>query len=217
MADAARRPKRARRWQARIAVVLFSLFPLGVLAGLLSPGVITLQAAQTWEAVTPAETPPPLDLESVDFKRSPLLVPRDFSAGFIPELLDLEQLFRDADLQVETTGERLARLLAFPRSHGDAIVLDDLDGVPLDLLFDDALVGDTIASIPSGVGDAFGLGPLGSLMPLGNGVRFDDFPGGNDDGPSGTVVPEPDAGLMLALGLVALGLRRRRYLQPIGR
>jgi len=52
MADAARPPKRARRWHARIAVVLFSLFPLGVLAGLLSPGVISLQTAQTAEAVT---------------------------------------------------------------------------------------------------------------------------------------------------------------------
>ena len=83
--------------------------------------------------------------------RSPLLVPRDFSAGFIPELLDLDQLFRDTEFRVDPSGERLARLLAFPRSHGDAIVLDDVDGYPLDLLFDDALVGDTIASIPDGL------------------------------------------------------------------
>jgi hypothetical protein len=210
MADAARRSKRARRWHARIAVVLFSLFPLGVLAGLLSPGVISFQTAQTAEDVVSGETPE-LDFEGVNLGRSPLLVPRDFSAGFIPELLDLDQLFRDTDFQVDPSGERLARLLAFPRSHGDAIVLDDLDGYPLDLLFDDALVGDTIASIPDGLGDAFGLGAIGSPMPLGNRVRFDDFPGGNDDDPpGGAVIPEPAAGLLLGLGLFALGLRSRR-------
>jgi hypothetical protein len=208
MADAARRPRPARRWHARIALLIFLLFPLGVLAGLLSPGVITLQAAKDWEEVIPGETPP-LDFQGVNLGRSPLLVPRDFSAGFIPELLDLDQLFRDTDFQVDSTGERLARLLAFPRSHGDAIVLDDIDGQPLDLLFDDALVGDTIASIPDGVGDAFGLGPIGGSVPLGNRVRFDDFPGGGGGETSGMVVPEPSAGVLFGLGLVLVGLRRR--------
>lgn len=208
MADAANRPNRARRWQGRIAVVLFSLFPLGVLAGLLSPGVIGLQTIAETVAAVAAEETPPLRFDGMDLGRKPLLVPRDFSAGFIPELLDLGQLFRDTAFRVDPSGERLARLLAFPRSHGDAIVLDEVDGYPLDLLFDDALVGDTIASIPDGLGDAFGLGPIGSSTPLGNRVRFDDFPGGSSG--SGPVIPEPATGCLIALGLAALGLRRRR-------
>ena len=212
MAEAAKRPKRARRWQGRIAVVVFSLFPLAVLAGLLSPGVIALQ---TRDGVGGGRSPrgetPPLDFQGVNLERSPLLVPRDFSAGFIPELLDLDQLFLDTAFTVDPSGERLARLLAFPRSHGDAIVLDDVDGTPLDMLFDDALVGDTIASVPDGLPDAFGLGPIGGSVPLGNRVRFDDFPNGGPGGSSGggAPVPEPATGMLIALGLGALGIRRR--------
>jgi hypothetical protein len=209
MAEAAKRPDRARRWRGRIAVVLFTLFPLSVLAGLLSPGVIAVQIAATVAELAAGETPP-LDFNGVDFQRSPLLVPRDFSAGFIPELLDLDQLFRDTEFRVDPSGERLARLLAFPRSHGDAIVLDDVDGYPLDLLFDDALVADSIASVPDGLTDAFGLGPIGGSIPLGNRVRFDDFPQGSTSATSGGTVPEPATGFLFALGLGALGIRRRR-------
>jgi len=212
MADAAKRPGRARRWQGRVAVILFTLFPLGVLAGLLSPGMIGLQTAQPAEEVAAATgATPPLAFENSALERSPLLVPRDFSAGFIPELLDLDQLFRDTEFRVDPSGDRLARLLAFPRSHGDAIVLDDVDGYPLDLLFDDALVGDTIASIPDGLTDAFGLGAIGNSSPLGNRVRYDLFPqGGTSTPPGGGTVPEPSTGFLLALGLAAIGFHRRR-------
>jgi hypothetical protein len=214
MADAAKRPNRARKWQGRIAVVLFSLFPLAVLAGLLSPGVIALQTvtgSATAESAGPAAAAGALDFRGVNLNRSPLLVPRDFSAGFIPELLDLDQLFLDTAFRVDPSGERLARLLAFPRSYGDAIVIDDADATPLDMLFDDALVGDTIAAVPDGLPDAFGLGPIGGSVPLGNRVRFDDFPSGApDDDVGGPVIPEPATGALLALGLGLLAIQRRR-------
>jgi hypothetical protein len=209
MAEAAKRPNRARRWQGRAAVIVFSLFPLAVLAGLLSPGVIGLQTSAELAAAGAVGESPSLDFTGVNLGRSPLLVPRDFSAGFIPELLDLGQLFLDTAFRVDPSGERLARLLAFPRSHGDAIVLDDVEGTPLALLFDDALVGDTIASVPDGLPDAFGLGPIGNSVPLGNRVRFDDFPSGGPGGGSGGAIPEPATGVLIALGLVLLAIRRQ--------
>jgi hypothetical protein len=205
MAVETQRSGRARRWQGRFAVVAFSLFPLAVVAGLLSPGIVAVQSAQTVEEMAEAETPA-LDFQDVSFGRSPLLVPRDFSAGFIPELLDLDQLFRDTEYRVDPSGDRLARLLAFPRSHGDAIVLDDVDGYPIDLLFDDALLADEIASVPDGLEDAFGLGPIGSSTPLGNRVRFDDFP----EGGSNPVIPEPTTAALVGLALAVLSARRRR-------
>jgi hypothetical protein len=209
MADAAKRPNRARRWQGRIAVVVFALFPLAVLAGLLSPGVVGLQTSTEAPAAPAVGDVPPLGFGGVNLGRSPLLVPRDFSAGFIPELLDLDQLFLDTAFRVDPSGERLARLLAFPRSHGDAIVLDDSEGTPLAMLFDDALVGDTIASVPDGLPDAFGLGPIGSSVPLGNRVRFDDFPNGSPTVASGGAIPEPATGMLIAVGLGTLAIRRR--------
>jgi hypothetical protein len=207
MADADRQSTRRRRWQLRLAVLAFSLFPMAVLAGLLAPGVVGLQIAQT-AAEAPLDDAGPLDFSGASHGRSPLLVPRDFSAGFIPELLDLDQLFLDTEFRVDPSGDRLARLLAFPRSHGDAIVLDDVDGYPLDLLFDDVLLADELAFEPDGLMDAFGLGPIASSVPLGNRVRFDDFPGGSSE-PAAPVIPEPATGALLAFGLAALARRRR--------
>jgi hypothetical protein len=106
MADAAKRPNRARKWQGRIAVVVFSLFPLAVLAGLLSPGVIALQTqtgSAAAESAAPAAPAGPLDFRGVNLNRSPLLVPREqFDAlqavdpmAWRREVIEHEELFID--------------------------------------------------------------------------------------------------------------------------
>ncbi len=201
------RPAQGRRRKRRLAIVVFSLFPLLVAAGLLSPGFVRVIAAQ--EA---SSTPPGVveynGVPSLELRRQPLLVPRDFSPGFIPELLDLDQLFRRVGEDVETSSERLARLLSFPRDHGDAIVIDDV-GVPEpEIVFRDALVGDTVADVPLATPQQFL--PLAGTLPLGDGVRFDDFPGTAINLASTPPIPEPGSGLLVGLGLLILvGLRRR--------
>jgi hypothetical protein len=41
-------------------------------------------------------------------------------------------------------------------------------------------------------------------------VRFDDFPGGSTTNSGSGAIPEPATGFLFALGLGALGIRRRR-------
>jgi hypothetical protein len=53
---------------------------------------------------------------------------------------------------------------------------------------------------------------LGPLMPYGNGVRYDDILGGTNPPIDffGPPVPEPGTGVLVGLGLVVLGMKRRR-------
>lgn len=203
MAEAAKRSERPTQWRRRLAGTLFSFFPAMVAVGLLAPGYVrVLQAPEGGEAI---EQPLPI-LDQPLQVRPTLLVPRDFSTGFIPELLDIDQLFRRTRYRVDPATRRLAGLLSFPRNRGDVIVLDDVDKHVRGLLFKDALSSTSVV-------DSVGLGgwqllPLQSTLPSGNGVRFDDSV------TSGqrivAVVPEPSTAPLLAAGLAYLARRRRR-------
>ena len=188
-----------RRRKRHFAIVVFSLFPLLVAAGLLSPGFVRVIAAQEAPGA-PSGVVEYNGVPSLELRRLPLLVPRDFSPGFIPELLDLDQLFRRTGETVETASERLARLLSFPRDHGDAIVIDDVGVDPPEIVFRDALVGDSVADVPLPTPPDFL--PLAGTLPLGDGVRFDDFPGSAINLSSVPPIPQPGSGLLV-------GLRRR--------
>jgi hypothetical protein len=176
-------------------------------AGLLAPGFVQIISAQE----QPANTDPAL--RNVPLDRPPLLVPRDYSAGFVPELLDLEELFSTNGQNL--TDAQLARLLSFPRSHGDQIVLDDSDPEVRGIAFRDALMA---AALVDALFALDPLHPLSNPLPRGNDVRPDDFPGSGvgqtlKKPPTATdeplpVIPEPGTGVLLAGGLVALGLAR---------
>jgi hypothetical protein len=205
MARAAQPPERLERRKRSVLVVLFSLLPLLIGVGILAPGMITVMA----------EGEDPMDVTSTRITRrlsryshQPLLLPRDFSAGFIPELLDLEHLFSRVDYMSDPMARRRARLPSFPRNFGDVIVLDDLDQRIREIVFKDpVLLGEQTASAfppPSAE-----LLPLPGPDPVGPDPRFDDiFPPRQQVDPD-FVVPEPSTGLLLGMGLILVGFIRR--------
>jgi hypothetical protein len=182
-----------------------ALFPLLVAGGFLAPGVIQVLALA--QELTESERAPFVDRTS-HYARRPLLVPRDFSAGFTPELLDLDQLFLGSEYRVELSADRLARVASFPRSHADAIVLDDVGEFVQDITFKDVLMDEPGPML-------LAAGPDGDLLPLcgtlhaGNCVRDDDLTSVSGEIEQGDPIPEPGTGLLVALGLTALGCLRR--------
>jgi hypothetical protein len=208
MADATRDSSRRReRLRRRVAAFLFALFPTLIGVGVLAPGFVQNIAAQdTSPSATPTLENRPLDMR-------PLLVPRDYSAGFVPELLDLEELFSTSGYS--PSDAQLSRVLGFPRSHGDQIVLDDSDPQMRVIAFHDALAAAAVGGMKFS-SDPFL--PLSNPLPRGDGLREDDFPGNGVGDPlrkpaTATddplpVIPEPGTGALLAGGLVALGIVR---------
>jgi hypothetical protein len=206
MATAREDSIRQSRWPARIVVLAGVLFPLLVTGGVLAPRVISLMAETDIESTaTDAEPQVALDFSGPMPGKPPLLLPRDYEAGFVPELLDLQNLFNGSGDTPDQMSQEYARLLGFPRSHGDVIVMDDVDREIKDVIFKDpVMVGaKTAYPRPNPV-----LLPIGDARPLGDGLRFDD-PQATGEGPVAPI-PEPGTAALLASGLVILAFRHRQ-------
>jgi hypothetical protein len=196
---------RNSRWPARVVVLAGILFPLLVAGGVLAPQVISVMAGTEIQS-TATEPEPEVDL---DFSRPmpgkpPLLLPRDYDAGFVPELLDLQNLFNEASQDPNRMAQEYARLLGFPRSHGDVIVMDDVDREIKDVIFKDPVMVGAETAYPR---PNPALLPIGEPRPLGDGLRYDD-PQGSGEGPVAPV-PEPGTAALLATGLAILAFRHR--------
>jgi hypothetical protein len=206
MAAAREESTRQSPWPARVVVLAGVLFPLLVTGGVLAPRVISLMAdAETDGTATEAESPTKLDFSKPLPGKPPLLLPRDYDAGFVPELLDLQNLFTSSSHTPDQMAQEYARLLGFPRSHGDVIVMDDVDREIRDVIFKDPVMVGAETAYPR---PNPALLPIGDPRPLGDGLRFDD-PQATGEGPVAPI-PEPGTAALLASGLVVLALRHRQ-------
>ncbi len=204
MAMARESTGRNSRWPARIVVLAGVLFPLLVVGGVLAPQVISLMA-EVGVAGTEPEAETVLDFSGPLPGKPPLLLPRDYEAGFVPELLDLQNLFTGTNQTPDQMSKEYARLLGFPRSHGDVIVMDDVDREIKDVIFKDPVMVGAETAYPR---PNPALLPIPEARPLGDGLRFDD-PQATGEGPV-SPIPEPGTGVLLASGLAILAFRHRQ-------
>ncbi len=189
-----------------VATAIFWLLPLLVFAGMLAPGFVEVDYEEEEEEISAGFST--LQFRPIRLTRPPLVVPRDFSTGFIPELLNLESLFNGTQFRGET-GRVLGDLPSFPSHFGDMIVIDDVDTFVADQFFKD-LLKPTFVADRGKIWDPGIFDVIPPLFPIGNDNRFDDFPGIGIDPSGSTVVPEPGTGLLLVLGITALAWSRRR-------
>ncbi|MGI9591806.1 MAG: PEP-CTERM sorting domain-containing protein, partial [Myxococcota bacterium] len=142
------------------------------------------------------------------FGRRPLLVPRDFSAGFIPELLDLDQLFLGSRSSGPSDGP-MAQVTGFDRSYGELIAFDDFGAADTEVDFKDALMEEPLAALAPATADDFGLPLCGTLF-AGNCVRDDDFSGSFVIESDPQPIPEPGSAALMVLGILGLAWQGRR-------
>lgn len=208
MRKRAKEARVARPVRHGIAAIIFWLLPLLAFAGMLAPGYVKVQYEEQEESTT-AKSHGSVVFHPVPLSRPPLMiVPRDPSTGFVPEMLDLESLFSGTRYRGES-GHRLASLPSFPSHEGDMIVIDDVDTFVADQIFKDLLKPSFVAT-RGVIWDPSLFDVIPPLFPIGNNSRYDDFPEPGLTPSNGTVVPEPATGLLVSVGLVALGWSRRR-------
>jgi hypothetical protein len=185
-----------------IATVIFWLLPLLAFAGVVAPNFV--QIAEEEEEIASSGT---LIFRPVRLGRPPLVVSRDYSAGFVPELIDLEALFNGDSFRAER-GMQLKDLPSFPSSRGDTIVIDDVDIAAADDFFKDLLRPTFVANTRE-IWDPDIFDIIPPLFGIGNDVRFDDFPNPGMD-TDNAVVPEPQTAVLTSLGLVYLAYAGRK-------
>ena len=204
------------RWQRRFAAFALTLFPLLVAGGILAPDVVSMVAETVVEQGAASGEEPVFDPASRPQDKPPLLLaPREFTGASPPELIDLQRLFSRTPFD-DPLVRQFSRLMTFPRSHGDMIVLDDTDQQQKDIDFKDPVMVGAVTGDPWDPPSPDLLPISGSPRPFGDGLRFDDpiaTGEGNID-----PVPEPSTGLMLGAALGGLSLyrraRRRAQRQP---
>lgn len=205
MSNIENRDVQAEHRKRTAVVLLFSLLPMLIGLGVLAPGMVQVMAVVNER----------LDDDHVRITRrlsryahQPMLLPRDFSQGFVPELLDLEHLFSRVDYAGDPMARERTQLPNFESSFGNVIVLDDVDQRLREIAFMDPVLDNKLAAdkLPPPPSD---LTPIGESLTLTPGPRYDDYLGPQINVDEDFVVPEPSTGLLFGLGLAFLGRTRR--------
>jgi hypothetical protein len=213
---------RSARWQRRFVAWLVLLLPSTVLGGLLAPDFVRSVLVERGDTAADSTSLDPGPGVSLQTSSRPAVRPAG-SIGFVPDLLDLDRLFVKArplptTLTPSPRAMLLAKLISFPRNHGDTIVLDDVNELARSVVFKDVL-STSVVEPSFGGGDLFALYPLlGEPFPFGNGWRYDDFVGGDMIFRNPLPIPEPGTATLMAVGLAGLAwLGRAAAARPGGR
>jgi hypothetical protein len=200
-------------WRNRFVFLAGVLLMLLVLGGVMAPQVVSVMIDESQipgNETNEGESPVELNFGEPMPGMPPLPLPRDFEMGFMPELLDIGNLFSRTvgePLTTESLSRQFSRLMSFPRNHGDVIVMDDVDRQIRDVLFKDPVMVGAVTAVGPPDPDLLS---LGNPRPLGDGLRFDD-PIASAEGETDPVlpVPEPNTLLLAMVGLALLPRRRR--------
>ena len=164
--------KRSARWPRRFVAWLLLLLPSTVLGGLLAPDFVRVQLVKRGDTAAAGTLSDPDPGVPLQISSPPAAHPAG-SIGFVPDLLDLDRLFvKPRPLPPTPTptptprAKLLAKLISFPRNHGDTIVLDDVDELARSVVFKDVLTTSVVEPSFGGGRSVRALPELGGAVPL---------------------------------------------------
>ena len=198
--------RRGRPVRHGVAVAILLFLPLFALAGVFAPGMVAIVADEEQAA---SISPIPADAPPIYLPRKPILIGRDYTNGFMPELLNLDGLF--APNARGDFMQRIAGSPAFALQMGEALVIDDIEDFVSDTLFKDVLKP-SFVSDKGGPFDQSIFDLLPSLLGADTDYEFDDM-AGTGDGVNLFIIPEPSTFVLVGLGLIGLA-RAGRQRQP---